>query len=112
MTIETPLPSNNVSAANNTITIETPGVYAIDYTAVGTLNTAGAATLSVAQNGNTIPGTSTTTNFSDTTATTVSANTLYNLNAGDQITLVAQAATGSPTANFTTVTLSVRKLDA
>ncbi len=108
------MPSSNVTAGTNTLTIEETGVYEINYMLSGTaaLGNTGDITLSVQNNGVAIPSAEITQRVTTNDSVQMTGSTIVTLAEGDVLSLALES---ELTATFnlnadTNATLSVKKL--
>ena len=123
LNLNTALPSSNVTAANNTITIIEAGDYEINYNILANVNRASTLVSAVRRNGVAISNTSGAYTLSIDSATGIShdarlsASTIVTLQAGDVLDLALQVVNNLPTGMNTIVngnanaTLTVKKLN-
>ena len=123
LNLNTALPSSNVTAANNTITIIEAGDYEINYNILANVNRASTLVSAVRRNGVAISNTSGAYTLSIDSTTGIShdarlsASTIVTLQAGDVLDLALQVVNNLPTGMNTIVngnanaTLTVKKLN-
>ncbi len=112
--LDSPMPLLNVTVADNAVTVESAGIYEINYMLSGTaaLGNTGDLTLSVRNNGAAIPSTEITQRVTTNDSVEMTGSVIVELDAGDSLTLALETElTATFNLNTTTnATLSVKKL--